>query len=261
MAKHDQTLLKFLNQNSDRAPTLIDMMTKLKIGISDLTDSLADLLAKGVIAKHTNEQGMETWSVASKSTPPPATATETIAKPMPVMESPAAKIEASPVSVPKIEVEPAPVEAPKVESVAASPVSPIPTAAEASYSPSANYSSAPYYPAPVNKGIGLFTFIVGLLLTAGLSVWLGSRLAHKEIEQISKDFVNQKMFTDIGNAFLVFEDKTKVETTALKDQVKLLQAQLTAVQSVSDSLKVVLAAAQAEKASTKGKKAKTARRR
>jgi len=46
MAKHDQRILKFLNQNADRAPTITEMMTRLNISISDISDSLGSLHPK-----------------------------------------------------------------------------------------------------------------------------------------------------------------------------------------------------------------------
>lgn len=61
MAKHDQRILKFLNQNSDRAPTITEMMTRLNISISDISDSLGSLQAQGLISKKTNGQGIECW--------------------------------------------------------------------------------------------------------------------------------------------------------------------------------------------------------
>jgi hypothetical protein len=61
MAKHDQRILKFLNQNSDRAPTITEMMTRLNISISDISDSLGSLQSQGLISKKTNGQGIECW--------------------------------------------------------------------------------------------------------------------------------------------------------------------------------------------------------
>lgn len=61
MAKHDQRILKFLNQNSDRAPTITEMMTRLNISISDISDSLGSLQGQGLISKKTNGQGIECW--------------------------------------------------------------------------------------------------------------------------------------------------------------------------------------------------------
>ena len=61
MAKHDQRILKFLNQNVDRPPTITEMMTRLNISISDISDSLASLQAQGLIAKKVNNQGIEVW--------------------------------------------------------------------------------------------------------------------------------------------------------------------------------------------------------
>ncbi|MDB5106111.1 MAG: hypothetical protein JWP91_3800 [Fibrobacteres bacterium] len=61
MAKHDQRILKFLTQNADRAPTITEMMTRLNISISDISDSLGSLQAQGLISKKTNNQGIECW--------------------------------------------------------------------------------------------------------------------------------------------------------------------------------------------------------
>ena len=61
MAKHDQRILKFLTQNAERAPTITDMMTRLNVSISDISDSLNSLLSQGLISKRTNAQGIECW--------------------------------------------------------------------------------------------------------------------------------------------------------------------------------------------------------
>ena len=68
MAKHDQRIQKFLQQNADRAPTITDMMTRLNISISEISDSLNSLLGQGLIAKKTNGQGIECWFPASFAT-------------------------------------------------------------------------------------------------------------------------------------------------------------------------------------------------
>lgn len=61
MAKHDQRILKFLNQNADRAPTITEMMTRLNISISDISESVSSLQAQGLITKKVNSQGIECW--------------------------------------------------------------------------------------------------------------------------------------------------------------------------------------------------------
>lgn len=70
MAKHDQRIMKFLTQNAERAPTITDMMTRLNISISDITDSLNSLMAQGQVAKRTNGQGIECWFPTNGSIPP-----------------------------------------------------------------------------------------------------------------------------------------------------------------------------------------------
>lgn len=68
MAKHDQRILKFLNQNADRAPTITEMMTRLNISITDISDSLTSLQAQGLINKKVNSQGIECWFPGSAAT-------------------------------------------------------------------------------------------------------------------------------------------------------------------------------------------------
>jgi hypothetical protein len=69
MAKHDQRILKFLNQNADRAPTITEMMTRLNISITDISDSLTSLQAQGLITKKVNSQGIECWFPGSSAAP------------------------------------------------------------------------------------------------------------------------------------------------------------------------------------------------
>jgi hypothetical protein len=69
MAKHDQRILKFLNQNADRAPTITEMMTRLNISITDISDSLTSLQAQGLINKKVNSQGIECWFPGSSAAP------------------------------------------------------------------------------------------------------------------------------------------------------------------------------------------------
>lgn len=266
MAKHDQTVLKFLNQNSDRAPTLIDMMTKMKISVSDITDSLTDLLAQGIIGKRTNDQGMESWFVMTKSAMP----NPTMPTPAPVSEAPAPKVaaepapEAEPKLEPRIEpkidskVESEPKPEPKLDPLSESR----PVSTESLLNQPQNLQASPmFYPPIQSKGIGFGTLLIGLVITAGLSIWLGTRLANQQIQTATKDFVDQKSFVDIGNSFLEFEEKSKADVSALKLEVKSLHAQVDSLQVMADSLQASLAAAQTEKSAAKNKKAKTSKRR
>jgi len=75
MAKHDQRILKFLNQNADRAPTITEMMTRLNISITDISDSLTSLQAQGLITKKVNSQGIECWFPGSSAAPQAVPAT------------------------------------------------------------------------------------------------------------------------------------------------------------------------------------------
>jgi hypothetical protein len=74
MAKHDQRILKFLNQNADRAPTITEMMTRLNISITDISESLSSLQAQGLISKKVNQQGIECWFPGSAGQAVPSAA-------------------------------------------------------------------------------------------------------------------------------------------------------------------------------------------
>lgn len=74
MAKHDQRILKFLNQNADRAPTITEMMTRLNISISDISESLSSLQAQRLISKKVNPQGIECWFPGSAGQSVPSAA-------------------------------------------------------------------------------------------------------------------------------------------------------------------------------------------
>lgn len=74
MAKHDQRILKFLNQNADRAPTITEMMTRLNISITDISESLSSLQAQGLISKKVNQQGIECWFPGSSGQAVPSAA-------------------------------------------------------------------------------------------------------------------------------------------------------------------------------------------
>jgi outer membrane murein-binding lipoprotein Lpp len=253
MAKHDQTVLKFIAQNSDSAPTLINMMTKLKINVSDITDSLADLLAQNAIGKGTNEQGMETWFVASRSVEIPKPA-DVITKDVEAIPKVADEIAKAVGEITKV-VDPIPdpvVQKSEIQK---------PAITESAPQPIPNFSAMPIYPAPANKGVGVFTFAIGLVIVSAFSIWMGTRLTNSEIKKATKDFVDQKAFSDIGNAYLESEDKSKAELNALKTEVKTLNAQLAFIQGVTDSLKVALTTARMEKSTAKSRKAKSANRR
>lgn len=304
MAKHDQTILKFLNQHADRSPTLIDMMTKLKINVSDITDSLTDLLAKGVISKQTNEQGMEIWSVVApgKEAKPPemqipapsvAPLTLTLANLAPTTLSttpaikqaePEVKTEIKPTVSPEALAESPKSEIPKSEipkleipkpEIPAAPAAQLGQAEQVEQAalgaqgfeqsqPSAiPMQPAPFYPMATPQGIGRAGLVFGLLVMGALAIGANHWLGQKRIEEATKDFVDQKSFTDFGNSYLEFEERAKSEVSALKTQVKSLQDQIASQQALVDSLKTTLAvaAAEAEKAAAKNKKGKVVKRR
>jgi hypothetical protein len=285
MAKHDQRILKFLNQNSDRAPTITEMMTRLNISISDISDSLGSLQAGGLISKKTNNQGIECWfptgPQASPQQVPPIqvhaphlqnmpTTQMPIPAPMPVEGRNREEVRAPVDSRFMASAQERPMQAPEPQPPAPKQppvqVSHIPMA-EPVYTPRgippqpepAMSGSAPMYglsqPAP--KGIGILTFVAGLVLAIGISAWLGGRMAAKEVEKASKTFVDRKSLSDATTAFNDFQEKTKAHVTTLEAEVKQLSAQLALSKSMADSLQTSMAAkpAETDAADAKGKTA------
>jgi len=284
MAKYDQKILKFLNQNQASTPTIIDMMTKLGINIADLSDALAGLSAQGLIDKRMNEHGIECWFPASmppEPLPSPALTSlpaEDPAAPVKEEAIPAAgKTEAVPADKSEAAkaVEPANAKpAPELRGISGEKPDPMPITrpeaepeAVAGPSPSAEtpaerpaeipssenpaYPTAPLFQAPVAKGVGYLTFAVGLVLAVALSAWLGSMFAGREIQKASKTLVHRKAFVEAHDAFLDFEGKTKAQMAAMEEQLIKLTEQVTTMQAFADSLKVVEAAEQARLAKAK----------
>lgn len=250
MAKNDQKILKFLNKNSDLAPTITDMMIKLNISITDISDALAGLLQQGLVAKRNNEHGIECWYVASKSPAPmgiPRTV-DPIPSPM-VTPSPTP----SPTSIPTPSV--IPVQNPNPMPTARPQVS---TSFEAKPNLAPNVAPMPLYPAP--KGIGYFSLVVGLVIAIAFSTWLGMRLTHNELSHATKAFADQKSLTDATNTLRDFQEKTKAHVTALEEDVKKLTGRLDSLQGIADSLKTTVASPAPEKSSPKPLAKKSSRK-
>ncbi|MEO6095524.1 MAG: hypothetical protein ABIW76_07560 [Fibrobacteria bacterium] len=327
MAKHDQRILKFLNQNADRAPTITEMMTRLNISISDISDSLASLQTQGLISKKTDHQGIECWfpngpQASPQQIPPMQVRTSHLAAhpmpnaPMPVqtppMDSryredsrfgsgphertvqapdphpPSPKV--PPVQVNHIPMNPMNPTVPMAHMAPTAPmppmyptspmtpvapkapiaaIAPIAAMAEPTYHPQEilpqsepSFSgSAPFYPIaqPSSRGIGILTFVGGLVLAVVASTWLGGRMAAKEIKKASANFVDKKALLEANTALNEFQEKTKTHVTALEAEVKQLTAQLATTKAAAESLQTTAAAKPAatdEAANAKGKAGK-----
>ncbi len=244
MAKHDQRILKFLNQNVDQAPTITDLMTRLGISISDISDALNTMVEQGLVAKRTNNQGIECWIPTTGQSAVTESPTSKFATgSMRAMGQPEVRTSDSnsgPVPVQHI---------PTVERAASQtrsfpsmfPTDRIPhlgSEAPATTPPTTTFS----FPQPATKGVSFLTLVIGLIATAGLSVWLASRLTKNEIHRASGTFVSQQSLTDANAASIEFQKKTKSHITALEDQVKKLNEQLATSQAAAESLKVMAAA-------------------
>jgi hypothetical protein len=286
MAKHEQRILKFLNQNADRAPTITEMMTRLNISISDISDSLSSLQAQGLINKKTTNQGIECWFPTGPQASPQMT------QPMQVPAPHLSAQQMPTTSIPVVEnrgmdrfgkdsrftgaadqhyqiPEPQP-PAPKTPAVQ---VQHIPMA-EPAFNPASHNGIPPMEPAPnadagmygfpqaPKSGVGFLALALGLVAAVAISTWLSGRLAGNAVNRAARDFVDKKTLTEATKSFAEFQDKTKTHITALEAEVKKLSDQL-ASKTAPDSLKMAASAkpepAKVEEPATpKGKAAKKA---
>jgi hypothetical protein len=273
MAKHDQRILKFLNQNADRAPTITEMMTRLNISISDISDSLVSLQGQGLISKKTNNQGIECWfpngpQASPQQVPPMQVQASHFAPqapqapPMQVQPMQSMRVMQAPEPQPPIP-KPAPVQVshiPMAEPVYAqrpemppqAPEAPMPPMQPAFGGSISNYGLSQ----PASKGVGILTLIVGLVLATGFSVFMAKRLASQEVKRASNTFVDKKTLLEATTAFKDFEEKTKTHVTAMEAEIKQLTSQLASSKAATDSLQTLAAkGSEPGEGDTKGKPA------
>jgi hypothetical protein len=107
----------------------------------------------------------------------------------------------------------------------------------------------------------MVTFLLGLLVAGGGSVWVSGMLLKKDIDKASKEFVKQSAMNEAINSWSDFENGTNAQVQALETQVKGLSEQLTAMKAANDSLQAVaLASAEAAKKATSSSRKKITRR-
>jgi hypothetical protein len=223
MAKHDQRILKFLAQNSDRAPTITDMMTRLNISISEISASLSSLLAQGMIAKRTNNQGIECWFPAGNGVAA-AAAPESRPAPDPrfmggIVEKP---------SIP----EPPPMVAPSYSAPAHHAA-----VAEMAQSSAPSAAQMPMQAQPPAKaGIGVFALLVGMAIAVTISAFLCNRLVERSVTHLSQGFVDMKVLNDAIGGMNTAQRSSNSQVRALDEQVKKLSEELAAFRA-ADSLK------------------------
>jgi hypothetical protein len=292
MAKHDQRILKFLNQNADRAPTITEMMTRLNISISDISDSLGSLQAQGLISKKTNNQGIECWfpmgpQAAPQMTQPVQVQAHHLTQPNPsssgvflgdtrnppdrhLLEtrSFAGFTDQRPIQAPDpqppqpkaVPVQPAPVQVQHIQ--APEPTYMVGSRNAPPPQPEPTFSgNAPLYglPQPAKGGIGFLTLALGLVASVAVSVWLSGRLAGNAVNRAARDFVDKKALTEATKSFADFQDKTKAHVTALEEEVKKLNEALASSKAAAESLKTVAATAKPEPAPAPAKAAAPAK--
>lgn len=239
MGKHDQRILKFLNQNGSSAPTITDMMTKLNISISEISTSLNTLLAQGIIARKTNGQGIECWFPANS---PMAAGADNSPSGVGVSYPKSTQNQPAPVASPYGGAAQAPTQ--QLMAVSAAPSS---GSYQEAHSPSAGYGSsrapvreylppqapAPqptYTPPPFNpsamglvpqsRGIGFGSFLLGLIAMGGLATWGGAKLSQKNMGDFSANLVDQKAFQASLTARTEFETRMQAQVLALQAELK-----------------------------------------
>jgi hypothetical protein len=227
MAKHDQRILKFLAQNSDRAPTITDMMTRLNISISEISASLSSLLAQGLIAKKTNNQGIECWfpagngaASAAMDNRPASVDPRFIGGGLP--ERHERQMVSEPVSV-----------ASQSYSAGAQHLSAV---AELPMPSSPSVPPPMAMPAPAKGGIGVFALLVGIAVAVTISAFMANRLVERSVTHLSQGFVDMKVLNDAITTMNVSQSHMQSQVRSLEDQVKKLGEDLSALKS-ADSLK------------------------
>jgi len=294
MSNYDHRILKFLNQNIDRAPTITDMMTKLNISITDISDSLKNLLAQGLITRRMNAAGIECWSPALPQNSPSPTPTQvqpvaTVASLNPVtIPSPSVTISqapkiAQPVS-PTANFMGGPIEKPmtRPEPVASSPkLGPVPvqhfslvdksametqtfpamglTQSKTEYTPMSPTTTNPTsMQKPNMQAVSWPILILCLAVTAAFSIWISAQMSAHKISGMQKSFVDQKSLNTANSATNEFLVETKSQVAELKAEVKMLQEQLSAAKVSSDSAKESQALADASLKSAASKNVNSA---
>lgn len=227
MAGQDQRILKFLDQNRDLTPTITDMMTKLNISISEISDSLIALEAAGLVTKRSNAHGIECWSPSTVQLDARPDASPGQGYSPRAAVPPTAPVPKS-APVPVRHIQPVDQTASQTQTFKA-----IPSAA--SSIKMAKQTSG------TQQGVGILAFTLGLIAVTGFSTWLAFQLATNEIHKVSREVVDQKGLKATTASLQDFQIKTKAHIAGLEEQVKQLREQMNASHVAVESLKVAKA--------------------
>ncbi len=276
MAKHDARILKFLSQvnDRDRGPTITDIMTKLNISISDISDSLGDLFAQGLVNKKTNSIGLEMWFaiIADPITREPSPSLQP--PPVKVDHIPPAKLVA--MNPAEMQTQSMPIYREAISENIREPVTsansmtannPSPNREEftprketlSPYSAPVQNSTAPNYgyaPMMAKPGISQSAFLGGLAFAIMASIFISFLVFKMQIRTVSKTFVDSKTLTATTDSDKEFQDKTKTHILSMEAEIKSLKDQLASHPVSADSTKVDPALANTE--GVKGLKPKEA---
>jgi hypothetical protein len=94
---------------------------------------------------------------------------------------------------------------------------------------------------PARSGVGVATFLIGLVVASGASVWVSGMLLRRDVDQLSKGLVKQSSMDEAINSWSDFENKTEGRVQALQKQVQDLETRLAEVKGSNDSLQALVA--------------------
>jgi hypothetical protein len=120
-----------------------------------------------------------------------------------------------------------------------------------------------YAMAPAKSGIGFFTLVAAMIVTAAAAVFLSGRLVKKDVQAATRGYVEKAAMDEAVNSWTAFENTTKTHVKALEAQVKTLTDDLAAMKAKNDSLEALAAkgAADAKKTAETAAKKPAKRRR
>jgi hypothetical protein len=114
---------------------------------------------------------------------------------------------------------------------------------------------------PARSGVGMVTFLLGLAVASGASIWVSGMLLRKDVDRISTGLVKQASMDEAINSWTDFENKTKGHVQALQKQVADLETRLAEVKGSNDSLQALVAEQAEEMKKSKVASKRSSRRR
>ncbi len=261
MTKHDSRILKFLSQgiDSDRGPTITDIMTKLNISISDISASLGQLVTEGLVYKKTNSLGLEMW-FAMTPDPIGRESSQTIQS----SNNSLFKMDPRSANIPPGAFLPSTVKVDHITNekmvernssdaqTESMPIyreleqenfrEPVTSANSISRNNSLPKQNAPapnpgFTPSIAKPGLSKSTFITGLAFAIIASSFISFLMVKTQIKSVSKSVASIPTSIKEPEAWKESQNKTLSKIMALEGEIKSLKRQLASRPSNTDSLK------------------------